>query len=273
MAALPIPRIFWPLTLTASNNALKFKATPNAGVLTTFEGTIAAGTYVTPEALATAIATGINASTPSGGGMDWVGQGGGASVSVSAAGYITIVINGQADPAGDSTLLWDDTAALQATAAVLGFNAADLDAATTSAAATFTAQNQMQNLWTPDVPVRSDSEVEKTATRTLSRNAVGQNKTTTWATLEDRTVVFEWLDPERTKTASETSSTTNQALQRFWESAGVGKFRYSPDRASPATDALDYFLLDETLGEFKPERFSEGLEVYAFTLRFGRYVS
>lgn len=268
-----IPRIFWPLTLTASNNVLKFKATPNAGVLTTFEGTIAAATYVTPESLATAIATGINASAPSGGGLDWANQGGSASVSVSAAGYITISITGQADPAGDSTLLWDDSAALQATAAALGFNAADLDATTTSGAASFTAQNQMTQFWTPGVPVATDSKDVKDHAISQSVALGGQSYTTRHGSRTRRTVRFSFLRPERTFTASETASTTNQALQRFWESTGVAKFRYSPDRSDPATNAQDYFVLRESLESFDPERYSAAFERYSIELKMGLYTA
>lgn len=268
--SIPIPRVFWPIVITNANNLLRFQADATGVAADEYRGYLTTGTYVTPEALATQLVTNLKACVGQVSTTAYSVDGGDASVSISADGYISITLSGQ-DNGFSSYMRWADTAETQALAAVLGYTASNTTQTTASNAATFTAQNQITNLWTPGTPARSDTEDVTDYAVTQSVAQGGQSYTTRHGDRARRVIEFECLAPERVFIIDETAD--NTALERFISGDGVGKFRYSPDRSSPATDAADYYVLKESLETFAPERMYDGLRVYRFTLRMGAYVA
>lgn len=269
--SIPIPRIFWPVTIDATNNKLRFRAESNdvGGGLTTYDATVASGTYLTPETLAQAVVDGIYASTFG------TADDGGASYALTASGLLTLTLDGLTPTA--TIFYWSYSAATTALAALLGYPATT-QTVTVSAegapSATFPASAQMRHLWTPDLPVRSDLVRAFSAAASVSETVAGQNLLVRWDdpdNSEERRVVFAYLPPQKIFEAEATGALANQALQIFWRGQGVARFRYSPDRASPTTGAQDYYLAAESVRAFAPTRMFDTLERYQIELVMRRW--
>lgn len=337
--SLPIPRIFVPVTIDATNNKILLRADVTGATVNGYVATLTSETHVTAASLADAARTAINAATDPGG-TGYQAAGGTVTCAVSDAGLVSITLsaldssspvlywytpdawsnNGGAgtvyavgdfvtndsgkvyrcDTAGtgstttgptgvtadiaDGTARWDyitTTTITQAVATLYGYSTAANDSAATSGGAvTFTADYQQPNIWSPGVPVAKDSERDLTSWVAVAETAGGQNRTTRWTasdTLngrhERRQIAFAYLTPARVWTADATGADTNQAFESFWRGSGIGKFRYSPDRADPATGAADYYLREESARTAldRVERTSDSVELYRIELDMGAY--
>lgn len=271
--AIPIPRLVWPYVIAntagtaGATGGIKFTCDAGAGSKT-YVGTLTAGTYVTSELLLAQLRTDMLAALS---GTSFATDTGTITspVTLSAAGVVSIVFGGL--DSATITLDWQTDAGTQALGTLLGFGTSQTSHAVTANSATATATAQITQLWTPNVPITRDTTLERTSSVTVSRTVGGQNKHVRWGSLSDRTIECGWVAAGYTYTASE--ATTNTALERFWESTGISKFRWSADRTDPTAGATDYFLLRETTNEFRPRRYSEATELYSFTLRMGLYTT
>lgn len=241
--AIPKPRVFWPLTITATNGKVYF-----ARGGTDFTGTIAAGTYLSPSDLATAVAAAMNA-------LD------GGNVYV-----VTVTSDGLFTVSGTFAfeLRWGFLA--NSAASALGWFSVD-----TVSSVTQTANFQHVNGWYSPVAVRRDSEPlyeqeNSVVTVALAGQSVfhGENE------LERRELVFDYLPPERTRITSEGGgANNNRAIERWWRD-GRARFRYWPDGAQDGV-SYDYFLDLDSLKKFEPARM-DTKALYAVTLKLRRYV-
>jgi hypothetical protein len=273
--SIPIPRIVWPIVIEAGvNDGLDFVCDPSPGT-TNYIGALTAGTYATPELLLARLVTDILLCV--GGGNTFATDSGQCSASVSADGVCTINLGNLITGSPDPQFRWS-TLAHAELGAILGFPASTVTGVLTPGSLAtdefaFVAPNQMKNFWTPGSPVAFDSGNTTEYARVQSRTMGGQSYTTTYAEQVRRRLRFELLAAASTRISSETSTTTNRALERLFDSTtgGFGHFTYSPDRSSPGTSAADYFLLLDSLKKFDPERYSPGLEVYAVELLLGAY--
>lgn len=280
MSAIPIPRICWPYVISAGvNDAIKFDARPAAST-NTYTGTVAAGTYATPELLLAAFRTGMLASTRAGPvafSADLSGGGAELTMSLSAAGVLSFSCGSLFD--GSTLKMYWNTysAAGIALADLLGMDStADQTVVVALATGTITAAYQIRQLWTPDVPVRSDSGNRKTIHREEIRTAGGQSKVTDFWTLTDRELRFEFVAAAKALQASESGTTTNASLERlFVSTSGPGKFGYWPDRTVTGTYST-YFLRGDLLTSFADKivtRMFPSLNVYSVNVSLGLWVT
>lgn len=285
--SVPVPALFWPLTLTSSNNGLQFSANPvGAPVLETYDGTVAAGTYYSPATLGTAIAAGIQASVGATSAATYNANGGTSSVSVSAAGIMTITL-GNLENGSTATLLWGSGGGpVNELATLLGYgtngNGNDIGHTVAANVGANTADYQIRNYWSPGVAARRIVPFRESSVST-SRTADGHNKHTRWNDLQGQRVEFAYLPAYKCFGESETadSSTQNHAFsgpgpyggadERFFESTGVGRFAYWPDRSVAGT-YTSYFLDEESCQRFEPERM-ESVDLYSFALKMWEYQS
>lgn len=245
---IQLAKAFWPLTISASNCVVYFKLGA-----TDYGAFIEQGTYTSAADLLTEIAVAMNAK----------GAGGVFTATIGATGRITITNSGFPFELRIATFTTNSASA------VLGFFSLD-----TASATSHTASFQHANGWYPDVAVRFDSLTE--FERDMDRVTVamsGQNKRISETELEVRRVDLAFLDPWKTRIARETTFGTNnnEALERLWRD-GAAKFRWWED-ASVEGVYEDYFLDEETVKEFKPERMFQGKEIYAFSLLMRGYVA
>jgi hypothetical protein len=338
---LPIPRIVWPVTIAAGVNDLVVFEASGESVSTVATGIVAADTYLTPEALAAAVRTGINGATDALA-VAW-GQDSDSAVSVSADGRVSVTLSGlsggwvatlytlgpplwqaeeayvvgqfvrttagrlylctasgtsaafgneptgQTDPVADGagTLVWSyrgRVEALRGLMAQLGFDTSANPATQTQQAseleATFTGTRQVPNFWSPGVPVRLDTEDrEMESIVTQVETAAGLTRTTRWSPTtiggrkRFRRLRFEWMEPHKVLASRATGDLVNQAFETFWTSPGVGRFRYSPDRESPATEAADLVLRGDSLLRMTPERAADTVDRYHLEIECARYLS
>lgn len=246
--ALPKPKVFWPLTISASNRAVYVKVGS-----TDYTANIATGTYLSAADLATAVQTTLQ--------------------STAAVGIWTVTVNtdGKFVIANDSFTFEIRFGAFTSNtaAALLGFFSINIAAASSQ-----TAAFQHANGWYAEIPVRKDSL--PTFDREMDRQTVsvgGQNKLISEVELTRRRVVFAWLKPWKTFIARESLSgtRTNEAMERWWRE-GAAKFRYWPDASVEGT-FVDYFLDQDSREKFEPDRQLQGLERYELELRFRGYVA
>ncbi len=268
--AIPIPALVWNYIITSANNAFRVTYIHAASPVTVDSTLLASATaYTTHKEIETILQQRMLLVLP------------GVTVVVSADGYVTIAFSHtDYDNATTLTLAWSHSAATIALGTLLGFGVNDVSATVSGHAASFTATSQITQFWTPGLAAQSDSGgaaggAETLYARAVVRTAGGQNKTTNFHALTERTVKFGWLPASRVWIASE-GTPKNTAIEWFLgiTSAGPSKFRYIPDRTLPTTGAVDYFLLPEAAAAaFRPERLSPSLAVYALTLRMGAYTA
>lgn len=271
--ALPIPRMTWPITVDATNDTIVF--TCNAGPAT-YTGSVAHGTYSTPEAFLAALQTAINAATRSGG--TFTGDHASAcAVDLTDAGFVTLAWSNLVS--NKPILLWSTDAVTQALGVLLGFSEEDYTdtPAMVGGATTTTAPNQIQHFWSPGCAVEADSGNGGASPfvqpATVTETAGGQSRVTLWGDpVYSRSVKFSWLAASKLWTAAEGATTANQALQRLVTSAGAGKFTYSPDRSDPTTNAVDYYLKAESVQDLTADRYSPSIALYSRELRFGKFI-
>lgn len=130
------------------------------------------------------------------------------------------------------------------------------------------------SVWSPGVPVRDDIEQEFEATVTAVETIGGQSKLTRWtpATLDGRRtfrrVRFSYLPREKVFA----DASTDVALEDFWRSDGIGRFKYAPDGSAPGA-FVEYFLRESSAAAFKPKRMFDGVELYEIELEMGKFTT
>jgi hypothetical protein len=183
----------------------------------------------------------------------------------------------------DNTAEWGyvgTTSEVYALSALLGFTA-NYTVSGTDGTETLTADRQLPNLWTPNVPVRSDTERELTSHVNVVETADGKAQAIRWtpSSLDyrrtRRTVRFEFLQPHKVWTADATGSNAGQAFESFWRDATkIVRFTYSPDRSAPSTDADEWFLVEESARNALAdvERMGDTVDLHALEFTMGLYV-
>jgi hypothetical protein len=235
---MPLPKLFWPLSVTASNNRINVKVGA-----TTYAATIAVGTYYSAADLRTAVAAALTAVVSN----DW-------SVTATAQGRITV--------AGTSAfqLLFSSGAHVTTSARfVLGFGAVDTASATTT-----TSQWQHQNGWYADDPPTSDTRDLDLYERAQAVALGGQVKGLDYAQRFQRMLSFGQVAKHKVWTVDE-GARQFEAIQRLWES-GWARFRYWPDATIDA-DYADYAMDLETAKTLPWNRLSPGMPYYSFSLK------
>jgi hypothetical protein len=242
--ALPLPKAFWPLTISAGvNDKIDFN---RGGVKV---ATIAAATYYSAALLAAAVVTALEAAdaTPV-----W-------ACSVSATGRVTISAG-----ATSFTLLFS-TGANAATSArhVLGFGVVDTASATSA-----TGQYQHQNGWYAPEPVVDDTLDLPAYECAASRSLGGQTYALDFATLYDRVIALAFLPA--TKVWKDLEGTAvNEAIQRLWDD-GWMRFRWWADATVEATYG-DYVMSPDTRKALPRDRLSSGNPLYALKVKLWKY--
>lgn len=277
--SIPTPAIFRPVTIEAGvNDAIVFTADTIISGFFSYTGTLAAATYNTHAAFVSAVETSIRAAECAGLTAFSADLGAGVLTVVAASGRLTIAVSAGLANATSLIFKWQTSAATQALGTLLGFGVAETQHAVTANAVTATAAAILPNLWTPGIPVRTDSREIRTKTRTMTRTAGGQNQTITWETgsggagLITREVRLEWLPTRKVYIADEVVA--GESFETFWESTAISRFEYLPDLANPTVGNAEYFLLeDESASTFRPERLSESVELYAIDLKMGRFIA
>jgi len=235
------PKVFWPLTIDATNNKLNFR---EAGDVADRIGTIASATYYSMDTLLAAIKSAMDAVS-----------------AVADPWFLTLddstgLVFFSSSNGTDFTIKFT---AANNPYTELGFFAVDY----ASTADVVTAPYQHKNGWYPHTAVKKDTRnmfEEPNSVTTISVN--GNSKSIQETTLTVRELEFHFLDKEWVFMADEGSTTyVNRAMERWWR-YGRGRFRYWPDGATEGTYA-DYFLDGSVIEEgFKPERMYIGKEVY-----------
>lgn len=263
MSAAPIPRACWDITITASVNDRIRVRDANSVYTTPILITIAAGTYATPEALATAVAAAIQAALRADGGATTTET---CVSAVSVAGKITFAFGSLA---GGSSLLWSFGTVYNALATLLGF---DANVTQNGTAVTNQPYWQVQNFWTPGLPVRSDPRERSTYPRSVVETTGNQVVTVDLVStaLTRRTIAFEHLAASKTLISQETTGnggTTNQALERLFvaTTGGYAKFRWYDDATDLSTYST-YALRQNCAQAFVATRMYDSLEIYSTTL-------
>lgn len=246
------PRMFWPVTIDNSNNKIYYYDDVANG-----EGTVANGTYYTPEALADAVMTAIeNGTNPLLG----------ISVTVSATGRFVFTWNAYFQ------MRWNVTT--NSIYVVLGQVAVLQSATTSDGGVTYVATGtyQHQNGWYAEVAPRFDSgPIRDREMDVVTRNVAGQTKFLTEAELAERTVKFSWLPPEKVFNTSATGSYSYQAIETFWLD-GRARFRYWEDAAT-LLSPVDYVLGTKTIKRFDPIRQHVRKALYEIELQMWGYVA
>jgi hypothetical protein len=243
--ALPLPKVFWPVTITTGvNDKLDFRI--GAPV---YVAAIAAGIYYSAATLAAAAQAALTAAAAN----DW-------SVTVST-------LTGRVTISGTTYFILGfgsgSNKAIDA-AEILGFAAVDVEGTSVTGA------HQHQNGWYPELPVTDDTGDLASWFRTQSRSHSGRVKTVQLGgTKYDRGVSFGFLSPHKIFQTEE-GGYVNEALERLIES-GYGRFRYWPDGSVEGTSS-DYVLEIETAKRLLRNRLSPGAALYSYPLKFLRHV-
>lgn len=243
-------KAFWPLTITAGvNNGVGYIGGLAGGP---FVVRLPAGTYYSAALLAAAWQVAVRAGT---GFADF-------TVTVTATGFFKI-----ARTLGTFDIYLNGLPALDLNGvAVVGWGT--VDAATVLS---YTGPNQHQNGWYADVATRSDGlPVRETDNNVVTLTMAGQTKKITETELISRELKWEFLKPEKTYIAYESTS-INQSIERWWQDGGA-RFRYWSDGTVEATYD-DYVLDQETSRQFKPKRSFDKKALYEVLFRFRKYVA
>lgn len=245
------PKVFWPLTISASNRVLPFSL--DAAPLT---ANVATGEYLSAVALAAAIQTALIAAGVAGSTDEFL-------VTVSSTGHF--IINPNGDGEVSFTFFSNPTNII---AEVIGF---DPDFNTDPSTDPVTAPYQHQNGWYSDVATADDSLlVRDRSMDVVTRTVEGQTKFLSEQELVNRAWIFRWLNPEKTYIDFE-GDNLNEAIERWWED-GRGKFRYWAD-GTAESDYADYVLDLETIREFRPKRQRVNKGIYEVSFGAFGYVS
>lgn len=239
---IPKVKVFWPLTIDATNNKVDYRLAADVADRT---ATIASATYLSIDLFIVALKAAMDA------------VGGGVTFTITAddsTGVLTFVASG-----GTSfTLRFGSgvSGALQPYL-LLGFFALN----TASTGLTLTAPKQHGNGWYAPTAIQRDSRnVTEAANDVVTVTVAGQSKSISETRLTVRTVQFHFLDPAYTFIADEGTNDVGRAVENWWL-YGRAKFRYWPDSTVEGTSE-DYFFDGEVVSEFAPERQFAGKEVY-----------
>lgn len=232
--AIPLPKVFWPITIGATNCKIYFKQ-----IATDYAATIAAATYYSAATLAGAVEEALNA----------VGGTGTWTVVVSSVGIFTLT------NVNYTFQLRFSTFTTNTARSVLGYAAADA-AASGSGPYITVANYQHQNGWYSPVAVKSDTGETFERPNTVITVAIGgQCQAIDENELTKREVEFAFLPAVRATCALDivAGSTGVRAIENWWRS-GFGRFRYWPD-GTAANTYEDYFLDGSSLEDgFKIDR-------------------
>jgi hypothetical protein len=256
------PKVFWPLTVTTANRAVKVN--DGGGSVTV---NIATGVYLSADLLAAALESALNAALP------------GATVSV------TDILT-TSGVAGLFKIHWDAPFTLEfsgpianSAAGLLGF--ASVNQVTTNNAALYSVLNpygvisngQHINGWYSDVaPAKDSLPIRNAEMNTVTRSVSGQTKFLSEVEVVERAIKFQFLSAAKTYSVfNQTSALTNQALENWWAN-GFARFRYWPDSTVEGT-ANDYVLDLETRRSFQPTRQFTQTGLYEIELKFWGYVA
>jgi hypothetical protein len=235
--ALPVPRAFWPLTITAANDTFAFLL----GV-TPYTASLSVGTvYYDPATYASAVAAAMTAQVANA----WVGN-------VSATGRVTI----------SGTSAWRPTARD-------GWAAAGYVSLPPANATSQTGDVQHQNGWYGIDPVLSDTKDLPQYDRRQSVSKSGRVRGLEIAKRKTRLVELAFLPGRKVYVADE-GATTNEAIERLFDS-GWARFRWWPDGLVAGIYA-DYALDVETAKELPYRRLNAANALYSLALRMRSYV-
>lgn len=246
--SIPLPKVFWPLTITSANNKIPIRYAGGASFAT---ASIAVATYYSAATFRAAVEAALQTAVPALG----------FTVTVSSVGIFSFF------GSAAWTFEWA-TSPTEIAAANLGFNTGADSASSGNA---ITANHQHKNGWYARVAAAADDSI---IDRRGDRQTVamsGQNKRVQEVELTRRVMTFQFTEAAHTFTASESGTTVNAAAQRWW-SEGAGRFRYWPDAATEGT-SVDLHLSEETIVEFKPRRQFSGRALYEFQMECGGFVS
>lgn len=241
------PKAYWPLTVDGTND-----------IMIVFSGgldrtcTLAHATYYSAVTLAAAIQTAIRAV---GGALSAI------TVSVSATGIITFTN-------GSAFTLRFTSAFFQFPAARIGFTAV---ADVASSGGVITSPNQHSGGWYAATAIRDDSLTIRDRSMTAKTRAEsGQTKTIYSSELSARNLLFQYLTPEKTYIAYE-STYVNQSIENLWAD-GADRFRFWSDGTVEGT-YTDLVLDLETSRTFAPKRMFIKKALYEISLKCWGYVA
>jgi len=241
----PIPRLWIPLTIDATNNKLRFRLD---GGVTDYTATIASATYVDPESLLAALDTAMEAAD---------GDARTYTITISATtGKVTILQSGTSIKV---TSVANDCNEL------LGFVAAGAS----DFAVSNTSDYQAQNYWSPDIAPTFDSYDVTEITQGAQKSLDGHHLFVEHGTVTIRQVAFRFVDIWKVL-QDEEGAYVYQSLERWW-SAAKTKFRYWEDRETLGT-YVDYFL-EAPANRWRPVRMFPKPALYELDLTFGAYQS
>lgn len=245
--AIPLPKVFWPLIIDATNNKVYWRE----GGATERTATIASATYYSAKDFFDAIITAMNASAT-----------GTTFAHTFPDGILTITAT-----LGPAWRFSWGVSVVNAAYILMGYFATN-----TADAVTQAAPYQHSNGWYSPVAVFDDSKPRyEVPNGAVLLTMGGQSAMFEENELNYREVQFKYLSPERTYQYKEgSSSNINRAIERWWRS-GRARFRYWEDASVEGTYE-DYSFDFVTIVEngFKPVRMYRGKEVYelgAFGMR------
>lgn len=250
---LPLPHIFVPVVIDATNNRIPF----SIGAVN-YAATIAVGTYLTITSLLDAAAAAMNAAA----------AGAAFVATCSATGRITIA-------SASAFALKFATGATSPSSPrhLLGFGVYD-----TPAGLSTTSPYQHQYGWYGDRPVARDPKPSYEQVVAVTRSLTGRVRTLLYGERETRKLRFGWMPSHKTKTYFEPAALSydganhqNEALERVWRLAtSAGRFRYWPDQANAAL-YVDFCLSAESASTFDPSRHA-GPALFQVEWNLFRYV-
>jgi hypothetical protein len=241
--SIPLPKVFWPLTINAGNCNIPLRV---AGV--TYVAVIASGTYYSAETFRAAVAAAVAVARP---GMT-------VSSSIAFPGSLTFFYSG-------AFSIWWASAPTAVAYRECGFFFTDANSVANAIASTF----QPPNAWYSPVAVQSDDARKNRTGDRLTMAMSGQSKRIVETETSQRTVAFQFIDAARTLKASETGNRVNASAEWWWAN-GAGRFRYWADGTIEGASS-DYCLAQASIVEWKPER-HDRIALYRFSLDFLGFV-
>lgn len=250
MAAPPLPKCYWPVTITAGvNDAFQVKRVSDSAQINV---TIAAGTYYSFESLRAAVQTALTAAWSNG----WA---------VSLASDNRVSFTGTASFALRFAYVG---ATGKMVAPLLGFRA---DAIETGSGTSLVSTHQHANGWYAPDPVADDTEDLPGYDRAVARAIGGQTKAVDFGTVYDRVITLGYLPAVKVYKAAEVlTANKRQAIEWLFDD-GWARFRWWPDASVEAT-WTDYVLSPETAKALVRNRLSPGSPLYSLTLRLWKWV-
>lgn len=241
---LPLPKAFWPATVTAANKVVNVTvgATP-------YVANVAEGTYYSAALLAAAVQTALTAAVANA----W-------SVSVSSTtGKVTV-----SGTSAFSLKFSTGAGAASSPRHLLGFGAVDTVSGTTA-----TGQYQHQNGWYAVDPVQDDTGELPLYERGQSVALGGNGYALDFGTRYQRVIRLGFLPAWKTWSAEE-GANLNEAIERLFD-AGWQRLRWWPD-ASVEGAYSDLVMDLDTAKTLPRERLSPGNPLYALRMKFWKFV-